>query len=74
MRHAFETAAAEGFIGTDDSSLVERAGGTVLCVNSPRDNVKVTLPEDLRVVTAILLGRMSEADSRQDTGTVPSLG
>lgn len=74
MRHAFETATAEGFIGTDDSSLVERAGGTVLCVNSPRDNVKVTLPEDLRVVTAILLGRMSEADSRQDTGTVPRLG
>ena len=68
MRHAHEAALAEGFVGTDDSSLVERAGGTVLCVRSPRDNLKVTVPEDLRPVTAILLGRMSDAESAQDTG------
>ena len=36
---------AEGFIGTDDSSLVERMGGRVRCVQSPRDNLKVTVPE-----------------------------
>ena len=68
-----ERALAEGFVGTDDSSLVERAGGTVLCVQSPRDNLKVTVPEDLRPVTAILLGRMSDAESAQDTGMFPRL-
>lgn len=73
MRRAHEEAEREGFIGTDDSSLVERMGGMVLCVESPRDNLKVTLPEDLRPVTAILLGRMSEADGRQDTGEFPRL-
>lgn len=73
MRRAHDRALAEGFVGTDDSSLVERAGGTVLCVQSPRDNLKVTVPEDLRPVTAILLGRMSDAESAQDTGIFPRL-
>ena len=71
MRRAHETAEDEGFVGTDDSSLVERMGGRVRCVQSPRDNLKVTVPEDLRPVTAILLGRMSDAEAAQDTGTFP---
>ena len=50
------------FSVTDDSSLVERMGGRVRCVQSPRDNLKVTVPEDLRPVTAILLGRMAEGE------------
>ena len=70
MRRAHEAAAGEGFVGTDDSSLVERMGGCVRCVQSPRDNLKVTVPEDLRPVTAILLGRMSDAEAVQDTGSI----
>ncbi len=73
MRRAHAQAVADGFVGTDDSSLVERIGGHVLCVDSPRDNLKVTVPEDLRPVTAILLGRMSDADSSQDTGILQRL-
>ena len=71
MRRAHEAAEAEGFVGTDDSSLVERLGGRVRCVQSPRDNLKVTVPEDLRPVTAILLGRMSDAEAAQDTSIFP---
>ena len=70
VRRAHEEAIRQGFVGTDDSSLVERMGGCVMCVESPRDNLKVTLPEDLRPVTAILLGRMSDAESVQDTGII----
>ena len=62
MKRAHAAAIAEGFVGTDDSSLVERMGGRVRCVQSPRDNLKVTVPEDLRPVTAILLGRMAEGE------------
>ena len=62
MKRAHAAAIAEGFIGTDDSLLVERMGGRVRCVQSPRDNLKVTVPEDLRPVTAILLGRMAEGE------------
>lgn len=37
----------EGFLGTDDASLVERYGGTVGWVEGPAHNLKVTVPEDI---------------------------
>ena len=48
----------EGIVGTDDASLVERAGGTVAVVESTRDNIKVTLPEDLALAEAALERRL----------------
>ncbi|MFR3450893.1 MAG: 2-C-methyl-D-erythritol 4-phosphate cytidylyltransferase [Collinsella sp.] len=41
-----EWADRTGFVGTDDSSLVEGMGGRVCGFEAPRDNLKVTLPED----------------------------
>lgn len=58
---AHEAAAAEGFVGTDDSSLVERAGGRVACVESPRNNIKITVPEDLPAAEAELARRGVQA-------------
>lgn len=57
IREAHAMALAEGFIGTDDSSLVERAGGMVYLVEGPRDNIKVTMPEDIVTVDAALRAR-----------------
>lgn len=57
-REAHLSAMAEGYIGTDDSSLIERIGGRVLLVDSPRDNIKVTVPEDLGPVAAALEQRL----------------
>jgi 2-C-methyl-D-erythritol 4-phosphate cytidylyltransferase len=54
LRGALSAAEADGFTGTDDASLVERAGGVVRMVLGPRTNLKVTVPEDLRVVEALL--------------------
>jgi 2-C-methyl-D-erythritol 4-phosphate cytidylyltransferase len=59
LRGAYAAAAAEGFVGTDDSSLVERAGGRVVLVEGPRDNIKVTVAEDLALVEAALRSRES---------------
>lgn len=42
---------------TDDASLIEAAGGTVRVVPSPRENLKVTTPEDLRLAELLLLSR-----------------
>lgn len=53
-------AVRDGFVGTDDASLVERAGGTVACVESPSDNMKVTVPEDRRPIEAILSDRIAK--------------
>jgi 2-C-methyl-D-erythritol 4-phosphate cytidylyltransferase len=40
--------------GTDDAALVEAAGGTVVVVAGESTNLKVTGPEDLMLVTALL--------------------
>jgi len=42
---------------TDDASLVEAAGGTVVLVPSPRSNLKVTTPEDLQLAELLLAHR-----------------
>jgi 2-C-methyl-D-erythritol 4-phosphate cytidylyltransferase len=42
---------------TDDASLVEARGGRVLVVPSPRDNFKVTTPEDLQLADLVLASR-----------------
>ena len=40
---------ADGFLGTDEASLIERAGGTVhVVMGSPR-NLKITTPADLEL-------------------------
>ena len=50
----------EGFVGTDDSSLVERIGGRVMMLEGPRDNIKVTVPEDVGPVVAALSARVGQ--------------
>lgn len=60
MRAAFAAADADGFIGTDDAAVVEHAGGTVLLVEGPRDNIKVTIAEDIALVEAILAFRAAK--------------
>jgi 2-C-methyl-D-erythritol 4-phosphate cytidylyltransferase len=46
---------------TDDASLVEAMGGTVRLVESPRENLKVTTPDDLRVADFLLRARRPAA-------------
>ena len=49
LKTAFDEALADGFVGTDEASLIERAGGTVhVVMGSPR-NIKITTPADLEV-------------------------
>ncbi len=54
LRTAYAEAARAGLEGTDDASLVEAAGGLVGVLEGPRDNIKVTLAEDLAIAEAIL--------------------
>lgn len=49
LKKAFDEAAADGFLGTDEASLIERAGGAVhVVMGSPR-NIKITTPGDLEL-------------------------
>lgn len=56
LRSAHARARDDGFIGTDDASLIERYGGTVAIVQGPRSNIKLTYPEDFALAEAILRG------------------
>lgn len=51
-RRAHASALSDGFVGTDDSSLIERLGGRVYMVEGKRDNIKLTVPEDFKVLSA----------------------
>jgi 2-C-methyl-D-erythritol 4-phosphate cytidylyltransferase len=56
MRHAFAEAAADEFTGTDESSLLERAGIPVFVVPGTSRNFKVTQPGDLEIAEFYLAG------------------
>lgn len=55
IREAFERAYADGFMGTDESQLVERLGQRVSVVEGSPLNIKITRPFDLRLAEAIQL-------------------
>lgn len=47
LKKAFDEAAADGFLGTDEASLVERSGHEVAVVMGSPRNIKITTPADL---------------------------
>jgi len=56
LRQAFAEAAADEFFGTDESSLLERAGIPVFVVPGSSRNFKVTQPGDLEIAEFYLAG------------------
>lgn len=50
---AHRAAEADGFAGTDDAALLERAGFPVAVVPGDPANIKITRPEDLLVASAL---------------------
>ena len=61
LKKAFDEAAADGFIGTDEASMVERSGQEVWVVMGSSSNIKITTPADLELAQHFL--RM--ADEKQ---------
>lgn len=56
---AYRQAREDGYLGTDDASLVERLGFPVKLVQGSYDNIKVTTPLDLEFVEMRLGNRMA---------------
>ncbi|WP_438313605.1 2-C-methyl-D-erythritol 4-phosphate cytidylyltransferase [Sporosarcina sp. FA9] len=65
LRKASNQAKEDGFLGTDESMLVERLGYPVRIVQSTYDNVKMTTQEDI-VFGEILLKRQRESKLKED--------
>ena len=57
IMEAHRRALSDGFIGTDDTVLVERMGKAVRIVPGSYDNIKITTPEDLLLAENILQRR-----------------
>jgi 2-C-methyl-D-erythritol 4-phosphate cytidylyltransferase len=63
IRKAFEQARADGFVGTDESSLVERLEQVEVSVVAGSDrNIKITKPTDMELARLFLSG---EQESRK---------
>ncbi len=58
---AHDVSAAELAGATDDAWLIERAGGRVVVVPAPAENLKVTTPVDLELAELLLGRRMDPA-------------
>jgi 2-C-methyl-D-erythritol 4-phosphate cytidylyltransferase len=58
LQSAFAEATADGFVGTDEASVVERAGHPVAVVHGSQVNLKITQPGDLELAEFYLHQRM----------------
>lgn len=54
LQKGYEYAINEGIVGTDDSSIVEKAGYDVKMIMGNYDNIKITTPEDLIIAESLL--------------------
>jgi 2-C-methyl-D-erythritol 4-phosphate cytidylyltransferase len=57
LQKAFAEATADGFVGTDEASVVERAGLPVAVVPGSQVNLKITQPGDLELAAFYLRQR-----------------
>jgi 2-C-methyl-D-erythritol 4-phosphate cytidylyltransferase len=54
IKRAFDSAAADGFTGTDEASLVERLGESVWVVMGSARNIKITTPADMELAEFLI--------------------
>ena len=64
LQSAFAEATADGFVGTDEASVVERAGHQVAVVPGSHVNLKITQPADLELAEFYLHQRARLVTSR----------
>ena len=63
LQNAFAEATADEFVGTDEASVVERAGHAVAVVHGSQVNLKITQPGDLELAEFYLHQRNRQAQS-----------
>lgn len=65
LKTAYNAAEATGFKGTDDASLVEHLGKPIQLLETSRDNIKITLPEDVELAKHLLGLKKDAVDMNQ---------
>lgn len=64
LKEAFDRALADGYEGTDESSLVERLGHSVVVLMGSDRNIKITKPSDLPLARLFIAQDQDQADHR----------
>jgi len=62
IKKAFDEASNDGFLGTDEASLVERSGHDVAVVMGSPRNIKITAPADMELAEFYLKAAQSGGD------------
>ena len=66
IKEAYQKATENGFVGTDDASLVERLGMKVHILPGSYTNIKITTPEDLILANLFLRMRAHTLQDQKD--------
>ncbi|NNM50821.1 MAG: 2-C-methyl-D-erythritol 4-phosphate cytidylyltransferase, partial [Pseudomonadales bacterium] len=61
LRRSLATAVLAGMVVSDESSAMEAQGLHPMLVQGARDNIKITLPEDLTLAEGILTRQLGES-------------
>ena len=64
LKEAFAKADQDGFVGTDEASLLEHGGWPVVVVEGSETNLKITRPDDLLMAEAILMQKQPSQQIR----------
>jgi 2-C-methyl-D-erythritol 4-phosphate cytidylyltransferase len=70
LREAFDSAIADGFTGTDESSLVERQGYPVKVLMGSDRNIKITKPSDLPLARLYIAQEKEQSRVQPETSRV----
>jgi 2-C-methyl-D-erythritol 4-phosphate cytidylyltransferase len=62
LKKAFDEAVADGFVGTDEASLIERTGHPVAVVMGSPRNIKITTPADMELAEFYLKSRVARGE------------
>jgi 2-C-methyl-D-erythritol 4-phosphate cytidylyltransferase len=65
LKRAFDHAAAEGYAGTDESSLVEHEGHDVTVLMGSARNIKITKPSDLPLARLYIAQEREQVQARR---------
>jgi 2-C-methyl-D-erythritol 4-phosphate cytidylyltransferase len=72
LQRAFAESTADGFVGTDEASVVERAGFPVAVVHGSQVNLKITQAGDLELAEFYLRQRLRSAADSSITAVILS--
>ncbi|HAA90608.1 MAG: Bifunctional enzyme IspD/IspF [Thermoanaerobacterales bacterium 50_218] len=74
LKKAYAEAEKEGFVGTDDASLVERLGIAVEVYPGEEENIKVTTPADMELAELLLKKRQRSVQKKAGAPSFPRVG